>query len=279
MGGLEVRTTDNPERALAEAALFLKSKPVEHNLVLTLLEQRRHRPAPGRYWTVRNGGDVEGFAMRSPGDKPLLLTPMSREAAESVAAVIAADEYVAIPGVTAEAGTAAAFAGTWSELVPGRVDVREGQRLYRLGELSLVEGAPGRLRQAHEDERGLLAEWVTAFCADTGAVAGDPAEMVSQEMTAGCLFVWDDGGAVSVARATSGVAGVSRIGFVYTPPELRGRGYALGCVGALSQRVREVERLDCVLYTQLANPTSNRIYRRLGYRAVAEVVAYDFHQP
>lgn len=279
MGGLEIHPTDDAEQALTDAAAFLTGKPVEHNQVLTLLTERRHRPAPGRYWTVRSGGETIGFAMQSPGEKPLLLTPMSREAVETVAAVVAADEDMTLPGVTAEAGTAAAFAGCWSELAAGRVDVREGQRLYLLGELSLVHGVPGDLRQAREEERGLLTEWVTAFCVDTGAPAGDPAEMVGQEMAAGRLFVWDDRGAVSVARATTGAAGVSRIGFVYTPPELRGRGYALGCVGALSQRVRDVEGLECVLYTQLANPTSNGIYRRLGYRAVTEVLTYGFQPP
>lgn len=279
MDELEVRATDDPQRALADAEAFLKRKPVEHNLVLTLLEQRRRRWEPGRYWTVYDGGDVVGFALQSPGDKPLLLTPMSRDAVEAAAAVIAVDGNVALPGLTAEAATAAAFAGCWSELVPGRVDVREGQRLYHLGELSLVHDVPGALRHARDDERSLLAEWVAAFCAETGAPAGDPAEVVEQEMAAARLFIWDDDGAVSMVRATAGVAGLSRIGFVYTPVELRGRGYALACVGALSQRLRDTEGLGCVLYTQLTNPTSNGIYRKLGYRAVSEVVAYEFHRP
>lgn len=71
-------------------------------------------------------------------------------------------------------------------------------------------------------------------------------------------------------------AGASRIGYVFTPAELRGRGYASACVAALSAQVRDVLDVPCLLYTELANPSSNRIYRRLGYHAESEVLIYDF---
>jgi uncharacterized protein len=35
-------------------------------------------------------------------------------------------------------------------------------------------------------------------------------------------------------------------------------------------------RRRCILYTDLGNPTSNSIYRRIGYRAVAECLRYRF---
>ena len=47
------------------------------------------------------------------------------------------------------------------------------------------------------------------------------------------------------------------------------------CVHALSSRLRDAG-YRCILYTDLANPTSNSIYRRIGYRAVAEALRYRF---
>jgi predicted GNAT family acetyltransferase len=89
------------------------------------------------------------------------------------------------------------------------------------------------------------------------------------------LWVWDDRGPVSMSGASKATAGVARVQRVYTPPELRGRGYATACVEHQSRLL--VERgLGCVLYTQLSNPTSNAIYQRIGYRPIAETLAYRF---
>jgi predicted GNAT family acetyltransferase len=63
---------------------------------------------------------------------------------------------------------------------------------------------------------------------------------------------------------------------VYTPPTWRRRGYAGACVSALSAHLLATEAQMCVLYAQLANPTSNGIYRSIGYRPVIEILLYRF---
>jgi predicted GNAT family acetyltransferase len=274
---LTVEITDNPAVAADHVWPYLESRPVDHNLLLSLLRQRITHPEPGRYWTVRRDGDVVGFALQSPPAFSAALTPMSCDSVEALATTIAGDQAAHLPGVIAEAGTAAAFAGHWSELVPDRVTPEEGQRLYRLGELHPVDGVAGMLRHATEDDLDLVVEWRQAFCAETGAPSGSAATAsVERDVNEGRMFLWDDGGPSCVARATIPVSEVSRIGGVYTPPALRGRGYASACVGSLSAWVRSEEGAVCVLYTQLANPTSNAIYRRLGYEAVAEILRYRF---
>jgi uncharacterized protein len=270
-----VTATDDASEALRRAGHHLTARPVEHNLVLSLLHQRVASPEAGRYWTVLRGGEVVGFGMQSPRTLRALLTPMSRGATDALAGAVAAEPDTALPGVTAEAGTAAAFAGRWSELVPAPVTPEEGQRLYRLGSPRPAAEVPGRLRPAGEQDRDLMVSWRAAFHTDVRFHSADPAA-VARDIRAGQVFVWDDDGPAGTARATAGVAGVSRIGFVYTPPERRRRGYAAACVAALADRLRRGEGLDCVLYTQLDNPTSNGIYRRLGFDAVAEVLSYRF---
>ena|SRR6266849_594786 len=120
-----------------------------------------------------------------------------------------------------------------------------------------------------------MIEWTRAFQAEVGEPADDADVRVDRGLAAGNLWLWDHGEAMSMAVSRGPVEGVVRVAGVYTPAGKRKRGYAEACVYALSQRLREAG-FRCILYTDLANPTSNSIYRRIGYRAVAEVLRYRF---
>ena len=88
--------------------------------------------------------------------------------------------------------------------------------------------------------------------------------------------IWSDGGVVrAMARASVPQRGMSRVGLVYTPPEHRRRGYAGAGVSALSGRLVAAGR-QCILYTDLGNPTSNSIDQRIGYTPVYDAVEYRF---
>jgi predicted GNAT family acetyltransferase len=95
----------------------------------------------------------------------------------------------------------------------------------------------------------------------------------------GLLWLWEvDGEPVSTAYLSPLAAQVSRVSGVYTPPDLRGRGYASACVATMSQRALDGGAVACMLYTDLANPTSNKIYQAIGYRPVADVQEWRFRQ-
>src|SRR5699024_8924990 len=248
MDDLEVRCTDDPNRALNEADAYLRRNPVEHNTVLSLLHERRRSAGPGRYWTVIDGGRVVGVAVQAPVGMPIQLTAMPSEAARALATTIPGD--LPLPGVIGPAGTAAVCAGTCSELRSERVQVSSGQRLYRLAEPVPCTGVPGTLRQARQGDRDLLVPWMREFVAETDApTPAEPDELFARFLAVDSLYVWEDDGVVSMARATPASAGVSRIGYVFTPSGLRGCGYASACVGVLSQHLRDTAGLDCVLYT------------------------------
>jgi len=273
---VSVEVCPGPIELLERARPALLRQPVRNSLVLSILESRRLDPLPGRYWAVSRAGRQLGAALQTPPHMPILLAPMPAAAARALAVQIAAAAG-AVPGVIAEAATAAAFAGQWSEASGGAVFPEEGERLYRLGRLALPPAPSGRLRPATGPDKPFLLQWWRAFAAETGAQGEVAAERaVTNDLGAQRLFVWDDDAPRSMCRATAGVAGVSRIGLVYTPPQDRGRGYATAAVAALCQRLRRDRGTVPVLYTQLANPTSNRIYRRLGFRAVAEILRYRF---
>jgi len=85
------------------------------------------------------------------------------------------------------------------------------------------------------------------------------------------LYVWEDGGRpVSEAMATRPTPHGISIGLVYTPPELRRRGYATALVAELSQRMLDSGREFCTLFTDLANPISNSIYQKIGYQPIGD---------
>ena len=83
-------------------------------------------------------------------------------------------------------------------------------------------------------------------------------------------------GAVSLAGFGGRTPNGIRVGPVYTPPDLRGRGYASALTADLTRRLLAGGRRFCFLYTDLANPTSNSIYQRIGYRPVSDADLWSF---
>ena len=92
-------------------------------------------------------------------------------------------------------------------------------------------------------------------------------------------YIWEDGGPVSMLQATGATPHGIRIGAVYTPPELRRRGYASALTAAASQAELDRGRRWCFLFTNLANPTSNRIYQAIGYRPIRDLRICRFDRP
>lgn len=271
-----VRSTADAARALAEAGDFLLRQPLHNSVLLTVVNQRVTDGVGGRYWWATDGGEVAGFAMQSPPHFRAVVAPAGREVVQALADLMAA-EAPAIPGVMSEAAAASAFAGRWAEVRRTPAVPEEGHRLFRLGELTPPTGVGGWLRVAEPEDRSLLVCWAAAFLSETGDTPPVDAEtMVDRHIAGRRLWLWDDGGPVSMANASAVVGGVSRVGPVYTPPEHRRRGYAGACVAALSARMLAGGAETCALHTQLANPTSNALYRRLGYAPVAEILLYRF---
>jgi uncharacterized protein len=181
---------------------------------------------------------------------------------------------VALPGVGGEAGTAAHFAGHWAEVTGSGAVPFGGQRIYELDGVPAPGNAEGHLRRAEAGDSELLLEWMHGFGDDTGERHMQE-EVLTRRVSAGQFWLWEDDGACSVAAHTAPVGGVTRIQAVYTPPALRCRGYAGACVAALSARLQNAGH-RCILYTDLANPVSNKLYRRIGYRAAIECLRYRF---
>jgi uncharacterized protein len=267
-----VRFLEDPAAVLELANDFLLAEPVLHNLIITLLETRVKTSEPGRYWVAIEGDRVTGVVFQSPLD---FFANLSRMEKKTIAALVAAirKDGVILPGVSGEAATAASFAGEWAERTKTGATPQQGMRLYELTGLREISKVEGCLRGATAADRDLLVAWQHGFLADSHDTVADVALHVDTRLEAGQLWIWEADGPASMAASVGPAGGVFRIAAVYTPPEKRRKGYAAACVHALSRSLVE-KGYGCLLYTDLGNPTSNAIYQRIGYEAVAEVLKY-----
>ncbi len=273
---LAVGHSTDPVVALAAAGDFLATRPVNHNIHLTILHARIAEHVPGHYWWVERDGKPIAYACQSPLGFFAGITPMDRDTTETLVDTVAA-AAPDLPGVIGDAVTAAVFAATWAERMHVPAYPEEAQRIYRLGTLVPPRDVPGSLRPANERDRELLVRWTEGFDRDTNTGdATGAGEEVDRRLRDGRLTIWDVGEPVSMAMTRTPAAGVARVAGVYTPPEHRGRGYASACVAALSAQVLATDADTCILFTQLGNPTSNAIYRAIGYEPVAEITRYGF---
>jgi predicted GNAT family acetyltransferase len=136
---------------------------------------------------------------------------------------------------------------------------------------------PGAARVAGPGDRNQLIEWHQAFFAEARAGAAENAgRTVDDRMSDAGLTLWEAGGVpVAMAGRTREVAGVVRIATVYTAPAYRQRGYGGAVTAEASQAALDTGASTVVLFTNLANPTSNALYQRLGYRPVCDRVLLE----
>jgi predicted GNAT family acetyltransferase len=268
---LKVALSRSAEEFAARAGALLAAGP-QTNVHATVLGAIRADPGGTRealFATVEAGGEVVALALRTP-PRPLLASGMDEAAA---AALIEAwlREDAAVSGLVAPQPAAAHLAAAWERHSGGRATIAIEEAAHRLERVIAPERpAPGALRAARAGDRALLVRWFTDFAREATVDYGDAERSVERSLADGGLYVWEDGEPVSMVRVHTRVAGVVRLGPVYTPPANRGRGYATSAVAAASEAALARGADACMLFTDLANPTSNGIYAAVGYERFAD---------
>lgn len=189
-----------------------------------------------------------------------------------------------LPGVNALLETSRSVSEAWVTRTGGSSRCRTAMAIHALTVVLDPPRPPsGRLVRATHDDRDLAVRWWHEFVAETHVIDSGPegrAAAVEARLRRGGLWLWeDDGTPVCLVADNPAVAGVVRIGPVYTPPEARRRGYASAAVAALSRHALAGGAHTCSLFTDLANPTSNKIYADVGYRRFAEWEEREFTGP
>ncbi|MGV9610037.1 GNAT family N-acetyltransferase [Streptomyces sp. NPDC003631] len=276
--------TEDLESFLTRAGEFLHSRPALHTLPLTVTETLRTRgldvygaEAPA-FGCLERAGEVRAAFFRTPPHR-LNLTPLTPEEADALAAHWAGLDRP-LPGVSADHDTATAFAEAWQRHTGATPTLHERQRLYRLGTLTPPQPLPeGRGRVAGEQDREQLMLWHNEFAVAIGGLTStDAGSWADARIASGRITFWEtpDGTPVSMAGVSPMVAGQIRVAPVYTPAHLRGRGYAGAATTEVSRAALAAGAAHVMLFADLANPTSNGLYQRLGYSAVTDFAMYDF---
>ncbi|HZU66367.1 MAG TPA: GNAT family N-acetyltransferase [Ktedonobacteraceae bacterium] len=274
---------------LARAQAELERNEVLNNLLLGIalrLQQfPEHIEIPPYLATVEDEGELIMAALMTPLFRLVVTSNLVDAFGEAPSLIIynLREDGWRVPGVIGPSYLSDLFAQTWTSLTGEKAHVRTRERLFELTHVIAPRPGPGRLRVATPDDTVLVARWVKAFMQEAlrESISDEEADSLARRRIGNHEFyLWElpDGAIVSMLNTTRPVGHIISISFVYTPPELRGQGYASRSVAALSQHLLDSGWERCSLFTDLSNPTSNSIYQRIGYRAVCDFNEYDFSQ-
>jgi hypothetical protein len=239
---------------------------------------------PGRYtehhlWLAEDAGEVVSCALMTP---PFRLLPMGGPAGFDELVAVVRSEPISIPGVSGFVPEVEQFAACWTAATGASTRVDMSMRVYTADTVVSPVAAPGRMRAATEADRALLTEWGHAFAVETRLARSEGADEVVRSITGRIgtepgIVLWEvDGVPVALAGGTESSPGITRVGPVYTPPHRRRRGYATSLVAEWTVELLRRGARRCMLFTDLANPTSNSIYQAVGYRPAGDSRLIDF---
>lgn len=267
------------------AGPLLAADPVRNatpiNVLARLLANASFSDDDPVYLTVHDadGADLIGAALCTP-PFPIIVTALPAQAAPVVVdhlLDVVGFRPVGVHGMRPEAE---AFLAAWSARTGDRIGHQFDQRLYRLGELVPPTSVEGGSTLATDADVDLLVDWVGAFAAEVHLEGPQPTAQQRRrriQEQRGAYVIWRLAGApVSLAVISAPEVGVAKIAPVYTPPELRGHGYASAATAKACQWGLDQGADHVVLYTDLANPISNSIYQRIGFVPVADALDLRF---
>jgi predicted GNAT family acetyltransferase len=280
---------DDPAAFLAAAGEHLARDSVLNTVVATIAEREVRegvpvaRGLPHWYVVARSAdGAVAGVAMRTAPFQPfpVFLLPMPSAAAVGLARLLH-ERGEEVGGANGALPATREFAEETARLARRTAQVVVQTRLHQLHRVVVTPTPPGTLRPAGEDDVDLALRWYHAFHREADEQAGRPAGTMPTEqfprgemlvrVRGGRVFFWEvDGEPVHLTAANPPAYGAARIGPVYTPAEHRGHGYAAAAVAQVSQLLLDEGSRPC-LFTDQANPISNRLYQRLGYEPVVDM--------
>lgn len=259
---------------------YLLKDEISHNLQLGICNRLINNPEiyeiKPYLAAVEEHGSIIAVAMMTI-PYTLLLSEIKDLKAIDIIAQDLQQEYESLTNVNAPVVEAETFAEKWCLLTGKFYKLKVPLRIFKLEKVELFSQVKGNFRLATENEKELIKSWHDAFCLEAlGSIEGDSENWLERVLQKSKAYLWQDEIPVSIACSTRSTPNGIGISMVYTPPEHRKRGYASACVAALSQTLLDKGYKFCFLFTDLSNPTSNKIYQEIGYKPVADWNNYSF---
>lgn len=261
----------------------LQSDEIQFGLMLSLAERLKlnlkyfGEQLPW-FFTVSEGKKLCAAFLRTPPHNLICahLAGNPTEISRSVVDVLLC-QYEDIPGVVGSADLANDLAEHWCSRRNYKITDRMGQLIHRIDNVNETPKPEGRFRLAESTDAKLISSWSEEFHRDVfGGQNNIPVDRFERQIESKDIFVWETAFPVSMAGKARPVGTGISIGAVYTPREFRNRGYATACVSSLCESLLKSGYRYCALYTDAANPTSNKIYSQIGFRRVCKSVQIAF---
>jgi predicted GNAT family acetyltransferase len=282
---MRAQSHDNVDTFLETARAGLEVREATNSLMLGLCGQILQHPS----WTgsrpclltVSDGHVLALAAIMTPPHRLIVagFPAASPGAADTLVSALVQSRWN-VPGVLGPTEAAAPVADAWVRVGRVRCELTRTQRVYALRELRALEIAPGRLRLASVRDFDLLARWRYQFTMGIFGTANrrQSDRIMLERVENRDVYVWEDGRPVSMAMKTRPTRRGITVSYVYTPPELRGRGYATACVSELSRVLLAAGWEFCGLFADVDNPTAVHVYEKIGYQPITEYQEYEFSQ-
>ena len=240
--------------------------PLRHTVALSVLDGLDADPASA-VTAAEADGTVVAALLRT-ARQPALVSGVAPAFAPALVDALTADEP---PGASGPLPEAEAFAAAWSARTGASARVAMRMRLFALAELTPPGGVAGRARRAGAADLPVVATLMRRFLVELAhPMAGktDPEDEAAVALRLGYgQWLWEvDGTPVALASARRPVAGMVRIGPVFTEPAHRGHGYAAAVTAAAAQWALDTGARHVLLFTDAANAATNRLYPRIGFR-------------
>ena len=252
---------------------FLEAYEQENNLILGVL---RSSQLPLFMATATKEGELVFVMLQTHHQQAIVAksAPLEKDDIREIAQQLAI-AYPDVPGLIGEKQMVECLAEQLVDFQNKSIQIKMKQGVYGLKQVKKKAGNNGIFRRIELKEQGLIEDWVYCFCEEVNlSITKEEAVHTAAELIESQrLFGWEvEGQLVSMAAVTRPTKHNITINFVYTPKAERKKGYALNCVSALSQYMLDNGYATTSLYTDLANPTSNKIYQEIGYELIMESI-------
>lgn len=285
---MEVNIYSNAADFLVKTGDLLRSDEARYGLIYGIARLVNANPhhygeEDPLFYIVNDSNGISALAWRTP-PYPVGLAWNAGDPEEAVSPLIEAvhDRWAEIPGVAGHREITDSFADRWCKNFGTSIKSTMAQRIYRLDSVNNISSIPGRMRLATLADKDLASAWNRSFMVEaaTPTSRNIPERDVTPFIEKGTIYLWEySKNPVSmVMKGRPTEHGVS-ITLVYTPPELRQKGYATACAASVCRDILKSGYDFCTLYTDLSNPTSNSIYLKIGFKPVCDSVEYALSPP
>jgi len=272
----------NPRAFLRRCGAYLEQNEAEHNLILSLCQSALQKKRQGKksdisFSSLFNGNDFVMAAVQTP-ERNLVLSKSDQPEIEKLIEKLAKCNF-RFPGIVGPSDVVSGFFNKWTQITGQKSVEYVDQIIYTLKEVLLPSMVEGEFCLAGKEDTSAVAEWISSFAKEAlpkaDQVSGENAFKKAKKMIRdGRVAVWTVNGELVSMATASGTDNVARLGGVYTPLELRGRGYASATVANLSRLHLDQGKKMCCLYADARNPVLNSIYRKIGYEFIGRSSLY-----